>query len=224
MSNKALVRQCIEAFFEHVYPIPCYSYLHRPTFLRKWSQGFSEIRLLKAVCGLGARFICNDQSEHQALLTDWMNAAETEVMGNLATFSVTDVETLQLVALDHCITRQFARMMIASGLAARLAYIMRLNCEDTKPPFVVRESRRRLMWSIFAFDTLYSSGRSELTSCARGTIRLQLPCSERHFFRDNPVTTESIQHDARSDRTISDTIGTTAFLLRILDVRDRIQR
>lgn len=152
----------------------------------------------------------------------WIDEAENAILQRLGSPTVSDIEALILIALDHCMSRRFVKTLTSSCLAARMAYIMRLNHENTKLSFLAQESRRRLMWAIFIFDTLYSSGRSELTSCSAGTIHLQLPCHERAFALDTPSITEALR--PLSNGKPSTNIGITGFLIRILDIRDRIQR
>jgi hypothetical protein len=70
-------------------------------------------------------------------------------------------------------------------------YRARLDCnwaqlvqDYIQPRRIARESCHRLMWAVFAFNTVYSSGRVELTSCQQGTIHIQLPCREGVFSSD----------------------------------------
>jgi hypothetical protein len=218
--SKSTTRQHIDAFFDFVAPIPCYSFIHRTSFLHRWQQDRCNPRLLKTMCGVSARFMNQHSSLTEA--DTWIHAAEKEILLRLDMLAVSDVEALILIALDHCMSRRFVKTLTSSCLAARMAYVMRLNHENTRLPFLAQESRRRLMWAIFVFDTIYSSGRNELTSCSDGTIHLQLPCNERAFELDSPSITEPLRCVPGS--APSTNIGTTAFLVRVLDIRDRIQR
>lgn len=177
------------------------------------------MRLLKAICGLSARFLAPNGSLDEAVV--WLHEAERDILQNLGNLAVSDVEALILIALDHCMSRRFVKMLTSTCLAARMAYVMRLNHENAKLAFLAQESRRRLMWSIYCFDSIYSSGRNELTSCTEGTIHLQLPCHERAFEIDDPCVTAPLRGHLNAQVS---GIGTTGFLIRILDIRDRIQR
>jgi hypothetical protein len=217
--SKVIVRQHIDAYFAFVAPIPCYGFIHRASFLHRWNQGRCNPRLLNTICGISARFM--DTQQTIIASKEWMFEAEQGILRRLDSLVVSDVEALVLLALDHCMSRRFVKTLTSSCLAARMAYLMRLNHEIPRLPFLAREGRRRLIWAIFAFDTIYSSGRSELTSCSANTIHVQLPCHERAFEIDSAAITEPL----RSIADVSmDRIGTTGFLVRILDVRDRIQR
>lgn len=218
--SNADMRRHIDTFFEYVSPIPCYGFIHRASFLHKWHQGRCNPRLLKTICGISVRFMKQSPSNNDSAV--WIDEAESAILQRLGSPTVSDIEALILIALDHCMSRRFVKTLTSSCLAARMAYIMRLNHENTKLSFLAQESRRRLMWAIFVFDTLYSSGRSELTSCSAGTIHLQLPCHERAFSLDTPSITETLRPPTHGSTSTS--IGTTGFLIRILDIRDRIQR
>jgi hypothetical protein len=107
-------------------------------------------------------------------------------------------------------------------LVARLAYILRLNHEEDRLPFLIQERRRRLMWSIYVMDTFYSSGRTEFTACPTDTIHLRLPCNEQSFAMDVPVVTEPLVPP--TDQPPSRDMGLMAYCIRVIDIRDRTQR
>lgn len=46
------------------------------------------------------------------------------------------------------------------ALAARAAYMLKLHREDPQLPFVIQESRRRLMWCIYTADRFNAEGVS----------------------------------------------------------------
>jgi hypothetical protein len=113
-------------------------------------------------------------------------------------------------------------MLISISLTARLAYILRLNHEDDRQPFLVQEQRRRLMLSIFTMDTLYSSGKAEFTACTTETLHIRLPCNETSFSMDIPVSTEVLAPTSESHGESA--IGLLGYCIRVLEIRDRVQR
>ncbi|TDZ30281.1 hypothetical protein C8035_v003126 [Colletotrichum spinosum] len=191
-SNKTIIKQHIDAFFDFVYPIPCYGFVHKATFCQSWAQDTHNPRLLKAMCGLTARYIAAGDSARLQQATRWIQEAEMQLFMRLGEPSMSDIEALMLTTMDHIIARRFSKMLISACLAARLAYMMKLNYEDGRLSFITQERRRRLMWAIFTLDTLYSSGKAEFTGCSKDTIHLQLPCNERSFTLDLPVVTEPL--------------------------------
>ncbi|KAK1987286.1 hypothetical protein LZ30DRAFT_580353 [Colletotrichum cereale] len=220
-SNKTIIKQHIDAFFDFVYPIPCYGFIHKATFCRSWAQESHNPRLLKAMCSVTARYIASGDVIRLQQATRWIHETEMQLLMRLGEPSMSDIEALILVTLDHIIMRRFSKMLVSACLAARLAFLMRLNYEDNRLTFLIRERRRRLMWAIVTMETLYSSGRSEFTSCPKAIIHLQLPCNENSFALDIPVTTEPLDPPGISNTS---DLGLVAYNVRVLDIRDRIQK
>ncbi|KAJ0421831.1 hypothetical protein BJY00DRAFT_106210 [Aspergillus carlsbadensis] len=220
--GKQNIKQHIEAYFEFVYPQPCCGFFHRASLLKSWSQGALSPLVLQAICGLTSRFIHRNSPEHQELARKWIEETESRLLTRLAHPTVSDIEAWLLVTLDHCFARRFSRMLISISLTARLAYILRLNHEDDRQPFLVQEQRRRLMWSIFTMDTLYSSGKAEFTACTTETLHIQLPCNETSFSMDIPVSTEVLAPTSESHGESA--IGLLGYCVRVLEIRDRVQR
>lgn len=78
------------------------------------------------------------------------------------------------------------------------------------------------MWSIFTTDTLYSSGKTEFTSCTTETLHIRLPCNEKSFSMDMPVPTGLLNSDPNASGESN--VGLLGYCLRVLDIRDRSQR
>ncbi|KAK1466065.1 hypothetical protein CTAM01_17046 [Colletotrichum tamarilloi] len=219
-SNKTIIKQHIDAFFDFVYPIPCYGFIHKATFCQSWAQDTYNPRLLKAMCGLTTRYIASGDGNRLQQATRWIQESEMQLFMRLSEPSMSDIEALMLTTLDHIIARRFSKMLVSACLAARLAFMMRLNYEDGRLSFLTQERRRRLMWGIYTMETLYSSGRTEFTGCPKETIHLQLPCHERSFTLDIPVMTEPLKPP---ENQCSLELGLMAYNIRVLDIRDRIQ-
>lgn len=88
-----------------------------------------------------------------------------------------------------------------SGLAVRMAHALQLNVEfspdilcaeanESSPPAVEKESRRRLMWACYILDAWTGSGVDQLTLLREADIKIQLPCNERNFRLRIPCVTE----------------------------------
>ncbi|KAL2844876.1 hypothetical protein BJX68DRAFT_137468 [Aspergillus pseudodeflectus] len=220
--GKQAIKQHIEAFFEFVYPLPCCGFFHRASLLQSWSKGDLSPLVLQAICGLTSRFIHRNSPEHHNLAQKWIEETESRLLSRLGHPTVSDIEAWLLVILDHCFSRRVSRMLISISLAARLAYILRLNYEDDRQPFLIQEQRRRLMWSIFTMDTLYSSGKAEFTACTMETLYIRLPCNETSFSMDIPVSTEVLAPHSESHGESA--IGLLGYCIRVLEIRDRVQR
>ncbi|KAH6677830.1 hypothetical protein F5X68DRAFT_270231 [Plectosphaerella plurivora] len=220
--DKSVIKQHIDAFFDFVHPIPCHGFLHRATLLQSWSKGTLNPRLLRAICGVTARFVFRGDIDRQHQARLWIHETEAQLLARVGEPRMSDVEAWMLVTLDHILSRRFGKMLVTMCLLARLAYILRLNHEEDRLPFLIQERRRRLMWSIYVVDTFYSSGRTEFTAVSTETIHLRLPCNEQSFAMDVPVVTEPLIPP--TDQPPSRDMGLMAYIIRVLDIRDRTQR
>ncbi|KAF5024521.1 hypothetical protein F66182_3461 [Fusarium sp. NRRL 66182] len=219
--HKQMAKQHIDAFFDLIHPIPCYGFLHRATFLHAWAKDELSPCLLWAMCGLTSRFINPGGAEHRSRARRWIDDAESQLLQQLAQPRSSDIEAWLLITLDHYLSRRVSKMLVSMALTSRLAYILRLNHEDTRQTFLVQERRRRLMWSIYAVDSLYSSGKTEFTACTAETLHIRLPCDEKSFSMDIPVTTEHLYPALQPDTAKTGLLG---YCLRVLDIRNRVQR
>lgn len=219
--GKNTVKKHIDAYFDLIHPIPCYGFLHRATLLQSWSKNELNPCVLLALCGITSRFIHPGSSVHQNTARKWIQDAESHLLQQLARPQISDIEAWLLITLDHYLSQRVSKMLVSMALASRLAYILRLNYEDTRQEFLVQERRRRLMWSIYVMDSLYSSGKAEFTACTAETLHIRLPCNEKSFSMDIPVTTEPLHPPLHSDTTTMSLLG---YCIRVLDIRNRTQR
>lgn len=106
------------------------------------------------------------------MASKWIEEAECLILSRAGEPTISDVEALVLISLDHVVSRRFTKTMVSTALTVRLAYMMRLNHEDGRLASLTQERRTRLMWCIFVFDKFFSSGRAEFTLCPKDTILL----------------------------------------------------
>ncbi|KAF5013887.1 hypothetical protein FDECE_136 [Fusarium decemcellulare] len=217
--TQAKIRKHIDAYFEFIYPIPCYSFVHRTTVLHSWSTGELDQCFLRGLCSITTRCLYPGDIPRLDQARTWIQEAEAELYTHTGRPTTSDVEAWVFIALHYGLEGNFQKMLVSMSLLSRLAFTLRLNREDPRLPFLVRERRRRLMWSIFVTDTLYSSGKLEFKSCPIEAIHLQLPCNEHSFAMDSPVVTGRIKPSgAHSDHL---ELGLAAYCLRVLELRDR---
>ncbi|KAF9777112.1 hypothetical protein IL306_004624 [Fusarium sp. DS 682] len=219
--SKQAIKKHIETYFDLIHPIPCYGFLHRATLLQSWSKNELNPCVLSTICGITSRFINPASSEHRIKARKWIEGAESQLLRQLAQPRLSDIEAWLLVTLDHYLSQRVSKMLVSMALTCRLAYILRLNHEDTRHSFLVQERRRRLMWAIYTMDSLYSSGKTEFTACTSDTLHIRLPCTEKSFSMDLLVTTvplHSIPHEDTAN------VGLLGYCIRVLDIRNRVQR
>ncbi|KAH7146605.1 hypothetical protein B0J13DRAFT_473461 [Dactylonectria estremocensis] len=220
--GREVAKAHIDAFFDYVYPIPCYGFLHRATLLQSWSTGSLDPCLLNAICAVAARHVSPSDASRQTQAQAWLQNAESQLLARLGAPRLSDVETWVLIVFEQMLLGRFANMLTSMSLVARLAYLLRLHLEDGSLPFILQERRRRLMWSIYVAESLYSDGVEEFTCCNLNFIFLQLPCNERSFSMDILVKTERLpqSHELQEPSNV----GLMGHCVRVLAIRAEAQR
>ncbi|KAM5353832.1 hypothetical protein ACJ41O_000482 [Fusarium nematophilum] len=138
---------------------------------------------------------------------------------------------------------EYTQALMLSGLAVRMAHALQLNVEfspdilcaeanETAPPAVEKESRRRLMWACYILDAWTGSGVDQLTLLREADIKIQLPCNERNFRLRIPCVTETlgVGHvlqflpPAIVPRRPAANMGIMAYYIRIVTLWKRVVR
>jgi hypothetical protein len=189
--------------------------------MRDFAKGATLPALLQAVCAAGAVFISRSP-EDNALQQSWLQKAEDYVLKRIDDTSLANIQVLLLLTFSHNASRKFKKGMTLLSIASRMAYIGRLNYEGHDMPFMLKESRRRVMWGLYMQDTFYAGGLPEFTTCSVGNHHLKLPSTEINFEMDIEADSETL-HPDRSATNASD-LGIIAYFIRVLDIRDRILR
>lgn len=155
--DRTVARKHIDAFFEFIYPIPTYSFLHRADFLRQYSLGSLPPLLLLAVCGTASRFLSSSK-EATSRAKAWIEAAEADVLRNLGETKTYHVEALMILGYNRRCNHQSGKTFFFVSLAARMAYHLKLHQENHRLSFLEQECRRRLIWCIFTVDRFCAGG------------------------------------------------------------------
>lgn len=121
-----------------------------------------------------------------------------------------------------------------TGLAVRLSQGLQINVEltpDTQRFYVedsfspsALESRRRVMWSIYAMDAWVGSGVDELTLVSEFDIKIQLPCIERDFIFDCYNGQDSGPFLCGTPLPTSPSLDVAGQFLRLVRIRKRVLR
>lgn len=155
--DKAVARQHIDAFFQFIYPIPVYSFLHRADILRQYSSGTLPPVILLAICGAASRFLSlSKEATDRAKL--WIEAAESRVLKSLGEARPYHAEALMILGFNRRCNHQSGKTFFFVSLAARMAFHLKLHRENTQLPFLEQECRRRLVWCIFTVDRFCAGG------------------------------------------------------------------
>lgn len=208
-----------EAFFQHVHPIPLYSFFHKASLVQRFEAATLDTSLILSMIGMTCQLIEMGPGlrEYGAAC---LQEAETLVMKDIGTPSVVKVQALILIIRHHAHQRRFRRAFMLFSVAARFAYALRLNHESPNLCFLAQESRRRLMWSLYIIDTTMAGGARELVMCPTSSINIQLPCQERNFEFDLAQETEPLQPKPKTP--LAESVGSLGMYVRLLWLRHRI--
>lgn len=216
--EKTIVRHYIDAYFEHISPLSENGFIHRAIFLRAWTSGKVDPALLKAVCSASAEFVPSE-STTSTRRESWCSEAEAYIWSNIGRPSMTVIQVLVLVISQNFALSRFPTLQPLLGIAAKMAFLLRLNHENKKMSNTGREIRRRVMWSIFILERRLAGGQSDLISCHKDMIHIQLPSNERDFELGILAETDTL---VPKDVDESSSMGTRAYFCRLSNIRHEI--
>jgi hypothetical protein len=213
-------RPYIDAYFEHVAPLYENGFIHRAIFLRAWSSGKVNPALVKAICSASASFM-PDNLISATKRKEWRTEAETHVWSNIGRPSMAVLQVLVVLISQNCALSRFTALQPLLGIATKMAYLLRLNHENFQLSTTAREIRRRIMWSIFILDKRLAAGQSDLISCPKELMHIQLPSNERDFELAISNKTRALipTHASEGDST---SMGTRAYFCRLSQIRHEI--
>ncbi|THW82139.1 hypothetical protein D6D18_08506 [Aureobasidium pullulans] len=209
--DKQTIQTYIDTFFSYLYPTSFLGFLHRGLFLRAWHTHTLNPTLLKAVCACTAQYT-SDSSR----ASEWIQEVEIDVLQNMGDLSTIRLQVM-LLLLYYYGSRRSSKAWMLSALAVRLAFAKRFNYEQESMPETTRESQRRLMWSLFIVDRLYSGGLTEFTLCPREPLHIRLPCNERLFTLGIPSQSPKLHACDGQEH-----MGVLSCYIRLLDIRHDI--
>ncbi|KAI1413067.1 fungal-specific transcription factor domain-containing protein [Hypoxylon sp. FL1857] len=209
----------MEDYFQHLYPLPSFAFLHKPTVLQRCRDQTMNETLKLALCAITAL-----QLQRTSLCHDlWVQQAEHSILQQIGRASIFHLQALLLVIRYRIESGEFPTAFMLAALAARTALALRLNYERPELSHVAQEARRRLFWALYLLDDFFCVGLREFELCPEETIHLQLPCDEEHFEAGRHVNTGLLQPRAElSENTIN--IGLRGVFLRLTSVRRAVMR
>lgn len=194
-------------------------FLHRATTIAEWSQGKLEGTLLKAICASALRFTPTYHSEDPTAYA-WIKQVQNELVNQLGELSVPKLQALMLVIRFLFSLRFTGDVWVLLSVASRVAFTKRLNYERPSIDPVRQESLRRLMWSIYSIDKVFSGGIEDLTVCPTQRMHIRLPSSHHNFQLGLKSRTPFLRSKGDGDTDLN----VLAFLMRLYDIRDRVLR
>ncbi|KAH8892792.1 hypothetical protein GQ53DRAFT_763917 [Thozetella sp. PMI_491] len=155
----------------------------------------------------------------------WLEEAEREVLRDIDSISIPKLQILLLLTFDCTAKGRLSAVWYLSSLASRIAYALKLNYPTDAVVFTNQECRRRLMWCTYLLDKMIEGAGSPYPPlCPSDSIHLQLPCNSRLFELELDCDTDSLNDMASNNLQHVTNLGVTAYLIRILDLRNQIQQ
>ncbi|KAF4345551.1 hypothetical protein FBEOM_501 [Fusarium beomiforme] len=218
LESRSTIRQYLDTYFDKSDIADCV-FLHRATTIADWSQGKLEKTLLKAICASALRLTPAyhpDSSPAHA----WIKQVQHELVNRMGEISVPKLQALVLV-IEFLFAMKFTGdVWVLLSIASRVAFTKRLNYERPATDAVKQECLRRLMWSIYRLDKLFSGGIEDLTVCPTRRMHIRLPSSQHNFQLGSRSKAPFLRSKNESDTDLN----ALAFLMRLYDIRDRVLR
>ena len=176
--------ELIETFFERVYPLPTYSFLHPRTTKEKFMDGNLEECLMLGLCAVAALHLESGLPVTEARpSSQWVDLAEDLIWQHFESPSIPRLQGLLLCVHYRMEITAYERAFMLLGIAARAATAMRLNHERTDLDSVSAEVRRRCVWCLKFTASYFSIGLPEFELLPFETVYLDMPGPEDDFQR-----------------------------------------
>ncbi|KAI1115654.1 hypothetical protein F5Y14DRAFT_110747 [Nemania sp. NC0429] len=211
------VVEYIEDYFNHLYPLPSFAFLHKPTVIRRCRDGTINEPLKLAICAITSLHLQRAPLYHHL----WAQQAEQLILRQISRPSIFHLQALLLVVRYRIESGEFPTAFMLAALAARTAVALRLNYERSELAPVAQEARRRLFWALYLLDDYFCVGLREFELCPEETIHLQLPCREEIFEAGQPCQTGMLRPGASDDVSA---MGLRGAFMRLTSARRAIMR
>ncbi|KAI1749628.1 hypothetical protein F4782DRAFT_296422 [Xylaria castorea] len=211
------VLEHIEDYFDHLYPLPSFAFLHKATVIRRCRDGAINEPLGFAICAVTSLHLQRASLDHHL----WAQQAEQLILQHISRPSIFHLQALLLVIRYRIESGEFPTAFMLAALAARTAVALRLNYERLELAFVAQEARRRLFWALYLLDDYFCVGLREFELCPEETIYLQLPCREEIFEAGQQCQTGLLRPSA-SDNVVA--MGLRGAFMRLTSARRAVMR
>ncbi|KAI0203473.1 fungal-specific transcription factor domain-containing protein [Astrocystis sublimbata] len=209
--------ELIDGYFDYLYPLPSFAFLHKATVIRRCQDGALNESLGLAICAVTSLHLQHASLDHAT----WAQDAEKRILQKINRPSIFHLQALLLVIRYRIESGEFPNAFMLAGLAARMAVALRLNYERSELAFVAQEARRRLFWALYLLDDNFCVGLREFELCPEEIIHLQLPCREEIFETGQHCQTGLLRASA-SDDVVA--MGLRGAFIRVTATRRAIMR
>ncbi|KAL6360732.1 hypothetical protein LRP88_06439 [Fusarium phalaenopsidis] len=212
-----LVTGLVNQYFDRLYPLASYSFLHKATVIQRCRDKTIDRALKLALCAITAMYFDKHNQERDA----WAQEAERLMLDRLEQPSIFQLQASLLLIRYRAGVGQFPRAFIMAGLAGRWAVALRLNYEHSRLGPVAQEVRRRTFWSLYLLEDSFCVGLKEFELFDPDTIHLQLPCEDVDFHQERHVSTGYLQPGKGLEPEV---LGSRAAFVRLAFIRRAIMR
>ncbi|KAI2469834.1 hypothetical protein F4781DRAFT_206618 [Annulohypoxylon bovei var. microspora] len=167
----------VDIFFEKIYPMPSFAFLHPASTKRRCRDGAQHKVLALAISAMASLYTARNSEEASA----WIQESEQYIWQHIESPTIPRLQALLLIIHYRMETGRFQRAFMLISIAARSAAAMRLNHERQDLDLIAKEVRRRIVWSLKITERYFSVGLPEFELCPFESIYLQLPSSEEEF-------------------------------------------
>ena len=116
----------IEAYFEHIYALPWYAFLHKRSVIQRCREGKIEDCLVFAICAVTAQRLKVEPYARE-LSAKWAQNAEDILLQYMESPSTSRLQALILVVRYRVEVGHFSRAFMLAALAGRSAVALRLK-------------------------------------------------------------------------------------------------
>lgn len=222
LTRKTIILKHLDAYFEHLYWLPCMGFFHPETAYRQVYEGTFDPPTATALCAITSFFVNPGNEAAQEFGRKCGDEIEFFIFRNMHKFSDRTLLPYALILSFNFLSGSFAKVWQCFGLASRLMTGLQLNWDVSarNTSFQQQELKRRIAWQFFAMDRLLAGGYEEYISCRRENMKIRLPCHEEAFWENTPVVAERLTDKNAKCKGI----GLHGLNLRIVDLNHRIQK
>ncbi|KAJ6011594.1 hypothetical protein N7451_003006 [Penicillium sp. IBT 35674x] len=184
------LEQSINDYFQYLYPIPTYAFLHEFSIQQQFMKGMLDRNLGLSIAAV-AKEVLSPGPGPSGKTYRWARKVEMDIWNQLERPSIVSLQCLLLVIHYYIHIGRFSRAYMLAGLAARGATALRLNHERPELRFIAQEIRRRVLWALNSIDGSFSVGLPEYETIPHAVIYQRLPSSENAFRDGRPTFTTS---------------------------------
>lgn len=185
--------------------------------------------LIRVVTSVASRFVSKGPQSDKEDSSDypgprWLADVELAILRDLNSLSIPRLQILLLLIFDHMASGRLVTAWNLLALASTQAFALKLNHPTDAVLPTNQECRRRLIWCVWYLGKVIGcEGLGYPSQCRRDRILVPLPSDNRLFELEQTTAASFLHEMAPGSLQNSEFLGVTAYLIRVLDLREQIQ-